>query len=438
MKKLLIVFVLTAIFSTSFAQQDSTIIILSLEKAQELAKSRNLELKNSELEIIKGNFQAKEARSKLYPQLDAYSNFTYNYSVSKIMLPGEIIGQSGMIPVEMGTKFDWNSGFKATQVIFNLSYFTTLKISEKLTEVSHLSYEMKQKELLNQLSKVYFLAVSTRMHIDKLEKSSEDADKLIGITTQLNQQGLVREIDITKIKITKNNILTQIDNLQMMYNQQKELLKLLIGIKSESNIQLSDTIITINYLHQKKTDFIHKEDVKLLDKQSEIALLTKKSLKQSYLPTLTGFWQHYYQSQRNKFDFFEDTKNNFFKAGFVGITLNIPLFDGFDRQSKIKQKEIEYQQILNNKELILANYSKKYNDALSQYETGLKALNRAKENIEIAQKTYNTDLISYRQGILSQSDMLLSENSLIEAELNYINQLFQVKNAELELEYIIE
>ncbi|VBB48253.1 putative Outer membrane protein [uncultured Paludibacter sp.] len=436
MRKLLNVILLMALFSIAQAQQDTTSIILSLEKAQELAKTQNLELKNSKLDENKVNFQLKEAKSKLYPQIEAYSNFNYNYAIPKIILPGEIIGQTGMIPVEMGTKLDWSSGLKATQVIFNLSYFTSLKMSEKMTEISKLSYEKKEKELLNQISKIYFLAISTKMQISKLQKSIEDADKLIKITQSLNQQGFVRKIDVSKININKNNLLSQIDNLQLLHGQQKNLLKFLVGIKSDKNIELSDTTIFLAAYSKNEPNFDNKEDVLLLTKQLEVTELTKKSLKGLYVPSLALFWQHYYQSQRDKADFFKDTKNNFFKAGLVGLSLNIPLFDGFEKNSKIKQKDIEYQQISNNKELLLDNYSKQYRDALIQYETGIQTLKRAEENVKIAKDAYEIDLVSYKQGILSQSDILSSENNLIEAEINKINQLFLVKSAELELQQI--
>ena len=61
-----------------------------------------------------------------------------------MVLPGEIFGQTGMIAVQIGTKYDWSNGFRASQVLFNQSYFTSLKLSGRL-EIPERTYLAAEK-----------------------------------------------------------------------------------------------------------------------------------------------------------------------------------------------------------------------------------------------------------------------------------------------------
>jgi outer membrane protein TolC len=144
---------------TCFSQSDT--LSLSLKEACRIAVESNRSILNTGLEKKKTEIKTAEAGSKLYPQVEAYSNFNYYYSIPKMVLPGEIFGQTGMIAVQIGTKFDWSSGFRASQVLYNQSYFTSLKISRKLGQMSELTLQQKKEEIIYQVAQLYYLCMRT-------------------------------------------------------------------------------------------------------------------------------------------------------------------------------------------------------------------------------------------------------------------------------------
>jgi len=81
----------------------------------------------------------------------------------------------------------------------------------------------------------------------------------------------------------------------------------------------------------------------------------------------------------------------------------------------------------------LTGFNKSYNEATQQYRNSLNALLRQKENIKIAEEDYNISLQGYKQQVVPLSDVMLSENSLTEARLSYVNAMLQLKNAGLEV-----
>jgi outer membrane protein len=412
--------------------QDSA-MHLSLKQSCQLGIDKNVNVQNAGLEQQKTTYKLKEVKSKLYPQVEAFSNFNYYFSIPKMVLPGEIFGQTGMIAVQIGTKYDWSSGFKATQVLYNQSYLTSLKLSQRMVSMDELTLMQKKEEVIYQISQVYYLCQTTKMQIAQLKVTMQNTEKTQDIAKLQSENGIIRKVDYARVSVNKNNIQTQIDNLNQLYQQQIGLLKYLIGINASEKIELSDSLAFSSVKASTELpDFNSRTELKLLDKQLEITSLTRKFNQQSYLPTLSGLGQYYYQGQRDEFDFFKGS-DKFFNVGFVGLSLNIPIFNGFEKHSKIRQQDIELLQLQNTRKNTADYFSKEFTDAIRQYNNSLNSLLRQQENIKVAEDTYNISLQGYNQQVVSLSDLLMSESSLTEARLSYYNALLQLKNAELDV-----
>jgi outer membrane protein TolC len=300
--------------------------------------------------------------------------------------------------------------------------------------LGELTTQQKKEELVYQVSQVYFLCQATRMQIAQLKTTMQNTDRLLEIAKLQNENGVIRKVDYSRVSVNKNNLQTQIDNLAELYKQQLGLLKYLIGIDVKENIELSDSLsFSGENIPENWPELSNRTELKLLDQQIEISLTNRKIDRQSHLPELSGVGQFYYQGQRNSFDFLRGGNDKFYKVGFVGLSLNIPLFDGFQRRFKTQQNDIVVQQLQNTREDVLRSFSREYTDALNQYENNFNVLIRQKENIKVAEETYSVGLQGYRQQVVLLSDLLLSESSLVEAKLSYINALLQLKNTELEV-----
>ena len=416
------------------ANTQDTVQYLSLRQSCQLALEKNVNVQNAELEKQKTHFQFKEAQSKLYPQVEGYSSFNYYYAIPKMVIPGEIFGQTGPIPVEIGTKFDWSSGFKASQVLYNQSYFTSLKLAKQMEILNILSLRQQREAIVYQVSQLYFLCQNTLKQAELLSGTLSNSERLLEIAKLQSENGIIRKVDYSRVQVNKSNIQTQIDNLNQLYAQQLGLLKYLIGLDTGNKIILSDTMIVKPVISiYEEIDFSKRPEILLLDRQLEINSLLRKGNREAYLPSLSGFGQYYYQGQRNEFDFFKGGNDKFFKVGVVGINLSVPIFNGFEKHAKTMQSDIEQMQLENTRSSTKSFLSKEYTDAIRQYKSSLAAIERQQKNIEVAEETYNISLQEYQQQVISLSDLLLSESSLTEARLSYFNALLQLENAGLEL-----
>ncbi|MBK7291952.1 MAG: TolC family protein [Chitinophagaceae bacterium] len=101
-------------------------------------------------------------------------------------------------------------------------------------------------------------------------------------------------------------------------------------------------------------------DLNLIDYQIRLQELNTLNIKAGYLPTLSAFANYGWQGQADKL--FKSGATQGFTSGVWGLTLSIPIFDGFTKRNKIAQSNIQVKQMQMNKKYLT---SKINNDFVS-------------------------------------------------------------------------
>jgi outer membrane protein TolC len=433
MKNLIISLLLVSSITTRTAAQGQTDTIY-LSRVVDLALQNNQAIKIAELEKQKAVFQHKASQSMLMPQVEAYSTFSYYYAIPKIVIPGEIFGQQGNIPVEFGTKYDWNNGFRFTQLIYNQSYFTNLQIVDEIIKIQDFNTQLKKEEVVFQISQLYYLCQTIDWQISVVDSTLKQMQKLIEIVKKLQINGLARQADVERVIIDVRKIEIQKQELASHFQQQLFLLKLLTGLDPDAKVQLSKALPVP--LELADSAVYKRTELLILEKRKELVALQVKAEKQSQLPSLALFGQHFYQGMRDEFDFFDGGKDRFFRAGIVGFQLNVPIFDGFLKRNQVRLKEIELKQVQEQSEQLKLFDLKERNEALTGYKTHLEELGKLSENIKSAQQIYQSNLWSYQQQVISLTDLIISESQLAEIQMQYYGTIFKLLSSELTLKKI--
>ena len=330
------------LFLSAQNRQDS----LPLHEAVTLAMENNHSIQIADLEHQKAVFQQKESKSRLMPQVEAYSTFSYYYAIPKMVIPGEIFGQEGSIPVEFGTKYDWNSGLKFSQLIYSQSYFTSLTLISEMIELHELNVQMKKEEVAFQVSQLYYLCQTVEKQLTAMDSTLANLQKLKAIVELQKANDMAQQADVERLEIDINKVKIERQKLAEHLAQQINLLKLLTGQSMDTEVILPQSIsVDETDIGLIENTDCRRTELQLLEQQKQTTVLQADMEKQGYLPTLSVFGQHYYQGMRDEFDFFDGGDDRFFKSGIVGLQLSIPIFDGFARRNRIKMQEIEFRKL---------------------------------------------------------------------------------------------
>lgn len=428
----------TIILNSIYAQSQDYAIKLNLDTAIEMALHNGAEMRIAILDVEKALMDKKSNNSLGLPSVSLYSNFNHYYAIPKMIVPGEIFNKEGNIPVEFGTKFDWNSGLKFNQLIYSYSFRKSKEIMDNLVSLSRRSMELQRDEVIYSVSSLYYHISTLNGQMAQIDSAISNLERVYMLSIELSKQGVVRRVDADRVKIEINRLLLSKGDLADVNLSNIALLKALCGVDSSIEIEINsiDNLVAFNSVSM-DNEFsqnldLNSHQIEILKLQREITSLNYKEQKNGFMPTISFFGQHYYQSQTNKLDFFSKDGADFYKSGVIGLSVNIPLFDGFLKRDRAKSYLIEgkkIESILQREKMLLD--SKRAN-SINILDNRIQHLIKAKESVDISDRVYLSNLEGYREQTVSLTDLLLSANESTSVKIEYIIHLMNYKQAQLE------
>jgi outer membrane protein TolC len=153
-----------------------------------------------------------------------------------------------------------------------------------------------------------------------------------------------------------------------------------------------------------------------------------KRYKLSKLPTVSLSSNFNYLRQSNKFGF----GGQWFPSSLIGLNINVPLFDGFAKNARIKRAQLELQQNVNNIENLKQNIDLDVQQSVNNYTNALATLEAQKRNRELAEQVYNQTRLKFQEGIGSNTEISTAQTDLQTAQNNYILALYDASNARID------
>src|SRR5690606_6852047 len=117
----------------------------------------------------------------------------------------------------------------------------------------------------------------------------------------------------------------------------------------------------------------------------------------------------------------------------IGLNLRIPIFNGFATKARVSQADVELRTLQEEIKLTELGLDLEYQNAKSQIENNLIAIENQQENVNLAQKVVDNTQNNYRLGLANLTDLLEAQNALVDAKNNYSNAMLQFKLAEIQL-----
>src|SRR5690606_33835150 len=192
-----------------------------------------------------------------------------------------------------------------------------------------------------------------------------------------------------------------------------------MGIDQEFEIaadaKLTNTVLPLSQNAQEV--LAQRTDYQALLTQKKLYGLNVENIKGRAYPSLAGFGQYNYNAQRQEFNLFDGSKP-WFKTFVLGVQLNVPIFDGFQRKNQVRQAELEVRKTDLTMQNLALNTQLSLNNAIEQVNTSQLAIQNQERNVDLAQEVYTTTNSLYKEGLSPLTDLLEAEVSLREAQTN--------------------
>lgn len=413
---------------------------LTLQDAIKYALANSETIKKAQLDIENGLNVVKETRAGAKPQISAVSSVTLNPLVQQFVLPGEAFGgePGTFIAIKAGQPWNAMTTLQVNQQIYNQQLFTGLKATQRSAEFYDLLKEVSEENVMQQVAVNYYQVLVNQHKVGLLDDNLDRLNKLQGILQGLFDNGLGKKIDVDRVKVNKVNLETQKMQLLNAIDMQKNLLKYSMGMPVSEEIRLPDEDIqklealTSALIIAPEVDVENIIGVRVLRKQDQLLALNRDAKRAEFYPTASIAGQYIQSTQSNTFNLYTKNALNF-KMANISLNVNIPIFDGGAKKSRVDQAKVE---ILKNQEEISTTTKAlrmAYDNARIQMQNSIEAIQNQRANLELAKEVYDNINSNFNLGLVSLTDLLNAESELTSTQNAYNDALLQFKVSEIEL-----
>lgn len=413
--------------------QDST-YAFGLKEALEFGLKNSSAIRQSVLDQEQAGYKVGEVRSSGLPQITGEGQFQNFPNLPTQLLPGEIIGQPGtQVPVQFGSDYTTSGTIKLSQLLYSQEFFTGLKAAEGSRELYKLMKIKSEEDVIYQITNAFYQTLQLQSQIGILDSNMVMLSKLEKLLKSQYENDLVTKTDFSRVKVNKANLSTKLQSLKTSFEQQKNYLKLLMGMPIENSLSLIEPQglqeVSLSTLALQKADPVQ---LRILEKQQSLTELQKKSIQAAYVPTLALFGQQSWQAQRNEFNFF-DGSQPWFQQTVIGLQLQIPIFDGLNKRNRVQQTRIDVEKLSEQRNLAQRQLDMQFENASQQLTNSMASVKVQEENRMLAKEVYDQTQLLYKEQVAGLTDLLDAEQAYREAQTNYYNELLKFKISELDL-----
>lgn len=428
MKQLVVIFTLWLAWMPVGAQKT-----LTLEECLKLGIENNLSLEGSRNEMRKAKHLLSENRAKLWPQISAVAGFNDNFNPPVSVTDGSAYGN--LYNVTKTLQYNASAGLQLQMPLYNQTVYTAVDIARTLNELNRLSYEKAREDLMMQICKMYYLGQNTMEQLTLIQENMVRLRELRDITLAFFDNGMAMEVDVKRVNINLENQQVQYDNAKSMLVQQLNLLKYVMDYPAEEEITL--TPVDTERMQSASLTGLRGDlyELQLLQSQEKLAGQQKDLIRQGYLPslTLTGSWMYSAYTDKARHWFHSGPSNHWYPSTGLGITLRVPIFDGFDKRARIRKAQIDQENARLNYENALKQMQTQYLNATNELMNNQRNFKKQKDNYLLAEDVYQVTTDRYREGIASMTEVLQDEMRMSEAQNNYLSAHYNYQVANLAL-----
>ena len=440
MKKYLLLLALVGLSASQLPAQQ--LVELKLADALAYALENNPSVKNARLELLISKATIKETTSRGLPQINGAYNLDYNPRIPVVFLPnqppfGDPSNPSDVIPARFGVSYSSGLGVTVSQMVFDGSFFVGLRAAKTLLELTNKDLKKAEIDVVENVKKAYFGVLVNQQRIRLAEANLSRIDTLLKETTALQEAGFVEKLDVSRVQVQRNNSYTQFQRSQTALAISKQLLKLQLGmpldyevILAESLEELSPKEETLALLGEEGAERIELEQ---MSTQLTLVGLDLKNNMSQYIPKIDFVGNTRRSGAGNELDRVFN-KSNWFGSSLVGVSMSIPIFDGFGKAARIQKNRIQINQLENQRSFLKESFKNELYAAKANLRNDLSLLEVQEANLKLANEVYQIARIKYKEGVGSNLEVVEADAALIQAEINYLGAIYDGLISKVNLE----
>lgn len=431
---------------------------LSAKQAADLALQNVTEIKNLQIDREMQISKNREYIAQAFPQISGSISTQHFFSIPVTLLPDfispsvyQVLVDNGVrngagapivkpggppefFPAQFGVPWQSSAGFTFQQLLFQPDLFIAIAARKKAVDFTEANLRVMEDSVKSNIYRSYYsvkIAEKRKQYLDesivRLQKLKSDQEKLF-------KNGFAERLDIDKTQVSLNNLKSTTNQIEKLIEIGYASLKFAMAIEQKDSLILTDSLsedqVKKDLLELTNFQYTDRNEIQLLGVVKELQGLDLKRQKLSYMPTIATYWNYSRNALGQEFNLF-NFENKWFKASVWGINMSIPIFDAGQKGERIRQAKMSLQKTKNTEENLKRAIDLQINASSIIFKNALSTLDMQDQNLELAQRVYNSTMKKYEQGLGSSFELLQTETDLENAEANFFQALYDAINAKI-------
>ncbi len=440
-KQLLLAVMLMGSAMTGWTQTESATNSFDLEQCVQYALEYNQNVINKALDKEIAETKVGETLSMGLPQVNINGGVNYNYQIQRSLIDASTfdptLPEGSEAEFAFGQAYDGNLNLTVRQLIFDGSFFVGMQAARTYRELSNKSHIKTQIDVVDAVSKAYYNVLITNARLNLVNANFSRLESLLSDTETLYDNGFVEKIDVSRLKVQYNNLTVERNKLAQFAKISNDLLKYQMGMAIAESLEIQGSLDNIIFESEKESigDFNYAKRIEYSQLQTNMSLrqLDMKNNKVQYIPTLYAQFNYGYNTATAESGKWFNT-DRWLNYGAIGVSLNVPVFDGFLKRNRIQKTKIQVQQIQRSMEMVENIIDIEIRQAKINLNSAIENMAAQKENMTLAKEVFDVTKIKYEEGVGSNSELLDADTDLKQAQTNYYNALFDALVAKIDLQ----
>lgn len=423
---------------------------LTVKEAIDIAFNNVADLKNAKLDYKITEARNKEITGAAFPQINGSIQGNHYLTTPQIQFPDgsevaiyDVLKREGVKdasgnPITASGEFQvrnfsfvqpWNVNFGATvqQLLFEPQVFVGLQARRAFLQSGDIQIKVTEDKIREAVYKSYYAVLIGEKQLIYVRESIKRLEKLSSDMNVMFKNGFAERLDIDKTTVSLNNIRSVENQLKNGIVLGYAALKMTLGLHQTDSLVLKDSLSSSmikDGLLDESFVYENRNEIKLLNKAIELQGYDVKRWKLSYFPTVAAVYSWQKNGQRSASNPSGGKPWFWYSTSQVGLSVNIPIFDGNTKKYKIQQARLNQEKTINTIDQAKKGIDLERTASKNTLNTAVLTLDVQEDNMKLAEKVYNTVKKKYEQGLASSFEVLQSDTEMQQAQSNYFRALY--------------
>jgi len=407
---------------------------MRLTECVQFALDNNPQMKIAKLQIADADWQIKENTATGLPQISA--GISYQYFIQRPGIPASALGfGTSEDKLYFNAYHSLTPSISLNQLLFSNTYLTALKAARHYREYVQQQLAVAQKTTRDQVTDAYLPALLLAENLKVLDKNIGNLEQLLRETKATTEAGFAEQLDVDRLQLSLATLRTERDNLARQRDIVLNALKMTMGMPVKQDLVLADDLpkLLAEYADadlMTEMNYMNRPEYTTLLKGRELSMLQADLYRKPWMPTVTGFIQYQPGWQGA---FANDTKWFFIPSAVAGVSVSIPIWDGGGAKAKRERALLAVQTVDAQKELLENALTLELENARKQFLNATERAKSRQQNLDLAQRIYNTTQTKYKAGVGSSFELVSAEQQLYSAQQALMQAQYDLLTAKVAL-----